>query len=131
MKKLFLLLSLICSSAVVFAQAEKKTTTTTTTITDKYPNHECYYMKAGILMHCLGTSEAPQKENVKFVNGSTLDTKGVITSKDGKVKKLAAGQCVSNTAEVGKYDEIHAALKQQPVEQPKPAQIQIQEEEKK
>ena len=72
--------------------------------------HECYMMKDGALMHCMGDNSTPQKAEVKLRNGATISADGVMTTQDGQSTKLQNGQCVLMNGVLGDCEKMHAPM---------------------
>ena len=77
MKTLSSLLIAMFFSAGIFAQdkMEKKADTQAT----QTNAHECYMMKDGALMHCMGPKQEAIKADVKLKNGTVISPKGTMT----------------------------------------------------
>ena len=71
--------------------------------------HECYMMKDGAVMHCMGEKGEPQKSEVKLTNGTVITPDGMVTMKDGNTKKLENGQCVSMMGSIGDCETMHSS----------------------
>ncbi len=72
--------------------------------------HECYMMKDGALMHCMGDNSTPQKTEVKLRNGATISVDGVMKTQDGQSTKLQDGQCVLMNGVLGDCEKMHAPM---------------------
>ncbi len=73
--------------------------------------HECYMMKGGSLMHCMGDNTTPQKTEVKLRNGATISADGIMKTQDGQSTKLQDGQCVLMNGVLGDCEKMHAPMK--------------------
>lgn len=116
MRKLMVLMVTVLFTTGVMAQTEQKSTTTTketTTTTDKttVKGHECYMMKEGTLIHCMGDKAEAQRTNVTLRNGTKITTTGEVITSDGKTMAVANGQCVDMKGMVGDCDKMHAGIK--------------------
>ena len=65
MKNLIALLVVVFLTTAGFAQDNKMQTKSETKTTSKM-SHECYQMKNGALIHCMGEKEEAQKKEVKL-----------------------------------------------------------------
>ena len=74
--------------------------------------HECYMMKDGALMHCMGDKAEAQKTSVKLKGGTVISPNGEIKMKDGKTLKLENGQCMSMMGSVGDCGKMHSPVKE-------------------
>ena len=72
--------------------------------------HECYMMKHGALMHCMGDKAEPQKTEVKLRNGSMISPDGIMKSEDGQSTKLQNGQCVLLNGVLGDCEKMHSKM---------------------
>jgi hypothetical protein len=106
MKNLIALLVIVFFASAGFAQDNKMQTQPQTKTTSKM-SHECYEMKSGALIHCMGEKEEAQKKEVKLSNGTTISPDGVVKMKDGTTKKLENGQCVSLMGGIGDCEAMH------------------------
>lgn len=73
--------------------------------------HECYMMKEGSLMHCMGEKSDAQKEDVSLKNGTVVTPTGEVKMKDGHKTKLENGQCISMMGSIGDCDKMHEMMK--------------------
>ena len=110
MKKLFMLPAIVLFTSAVFAQADKKMETQPQPAAKKM-SHQCYMMKDGAIMHCMGDKSEAQKTDVKLKNGTMISTKGEVTMKDGKKSMLANGQCIDLHGMIGDCEKMHASMK--------------------
>ena len=104
MKKL-ITFAIALFSITAFAQdskMEKKATTQNV----KYA-HECYWMKDGTMIHCMGEKNEPMKANVTLKNGTVISTAGSIKTKDGNTTKIENGQCVTLMGSIGDCEKMH------------------------
>lgn len=113
MKKLMVLMVSVLFTAGAMAQTEQTTTKQTTTTTEKSTTkaHECYMMKEGALIHCMGDKSEAQKTNVTLRNGTKITTTGEVITSDGKTMAVANGQCIDMKGMVGDCDKMHASIK--------------------
>lgn len=105
MKNLLTLIVVALFATTSFAQEskmEKKADTQTPAA-----GHECYMMKDGALLHCMGEKSEPVKADVKLKNGTVLTSGGVVTTIDGTQTKLENGECVSLMGGVGDCEKMH------------------------
>ena len=77
--------------------------------------HECYMMKDGALMHCMGDKAEVQKTDVKLKSGTVISTKGEVKMKDGQSIKIENGQCVSMMGSIGDCEKMHSEMKTEKV----------------
>ena len=75
------------------------------------PSHECYMMKDGSLLHCMGDNATPQREMVTFSDGATVTTKGILTYPNGDIRPMINGECIAMNGIVGDCEKMHASLK--------------------
>ena len=126
MKKLMTLIVITLFTVVTFAQ-ESKMEPKPEMKTDAKMKHECYMMKDGVLMHCMGDKMVVQKAPITLKNGTVISPKGEIKMKDGKATKLGNGQCISMMGGIGDYERMHSMqkaeqeIKQETEKKPVPA----------
>ena len=73
-------------------------------------HHECYMMKDGALMHCMGDNAVAQKTEVKLRNGSMISPDGIMKTEDGQSTKLQNGQCVLLNGVLGDCEKMHSKM---------------------
>lgn len=105
MKKLMSLVIVALFSSATFAQESKMQSAPANAPTKM--RHECYMMKEGALMHCMGEKAEAQQSEVKLRNGSIVFPDGTVKSEKGEASKLEDGQCIALTGVVGNCDEMH------------------------
>jgi hypothetical protein len=108
MKKFLTVAVVALFATASFAQdnkMEKKADAKSTTLA-----HECYMMKDGAVIHCMGEKNEALKSDVKLKNGTTITSTGVIRSKDGVETKLENGQCVSLMGSIGDCEKMHGDM---------------------
>ena len=105
MKKLMSLVIVALFSSATFAQDNKMEAAPANAPTKM--KHECYMMKEGALMHCMGEKAEAQQSEVKLRNGSIIFPDGTIKSEKGEASKLENGQCIAMTGIVGNCEEMH------------------------
>lgn len=108
MKKLITLIAVALFATASFAQ-DKAEKPADTKASGKM-KHECYAMKDGGLMHCMGVNAEPQKSNVTLKNGTVVTPDGVVKTKDGQETKMENGQCISMMGSIGDCGEMHASM---------------------
>ena len=115
MKKLITLTVVVLFATTTFAQEMKmdpKIEEGKTEVGAAKPMmHECYMMKNGHLVHCIGTKAEPQKTEVSLKNGTVITSAGDVKMKDGKSVKLENGQCISMMGSIGDCEKMHSATK--------------------
>jgi hypothetical protein len=108
MKKLITLIAVALFATASFAQ-EKAEKSADMKASEKM-KHECYAMKDGALMHCMGTSAEPQKAAVTLSNGTVISPDGAVKMKDGQESKMENGQCISMMGSIGDCGDMHASM---------------------
>lgn len=110
MKKLTTLIVVALFTTATFAQATKMEGKHEMHGDGKM-KHECYMMKDGALMHCMGDKAEAQKTAVKLKGGTVISPNGEIKMKDRKTAKLENGQCMSMMGSIGDCGIMHAPMK--------------------
>ena len=118
MKKLMTLIVVALFTTATFAQDSKMEKKAEMKAPMKM-SHQCYMMKDGALLHCMGDNSEPQKATVTLKNGTTISPKGEVKMKDGKSMMLENGQCMSMMGSVGDCEKMHAAMKTNKMPEPK------------
>ena len=124
MKKLMGLIICTMFASSVFAQGAKMEAKPSMKSGLKM-KHECYMMKDGALVHCMGDKTEAQNTAVTLKGGTVISPKGEVKMKDGKTMKLENGQCMSMMGSIGDCEKMHpskAVKKETPVsKEPAPA----------
>ena len=110
MKKLLTLIVVALFTTATFAQ-ETKSEAKPVMKSEMKMKHECYMMKDGVLMHCMGERAEAQKIPVTLKSGTVISPKGEIKMKDGKSIMLENGQCMSMMGSIGDCEKMHAYMK--------------------
>lgn len=108
----------ICCSAFSQEKATTKlpstvTTTKTTIVKQKdtlKPTH-CYTMMKGAMMHCMGAKSEIMKKDVTLMNGTTITTKGEVTTKSGTKSILTNGKAIDVNGKIGDFDKMHPVMR--------------------
>jgi len=115
MKKLFFIGAALVYSIGLQAQ-EAKPAPSADPAVDHPKGHECYMMKEGAMIHCMGKTSEAQKAEVKLTNGVVVSPDGQVVQVDGASVQMKNGQCVDLMGMIGDCGEMHKDLMKEPAE---------------
>ncbi len=115
MKKLFFIGAALVYSIGLQAQ-EAKPARTADPAVDHPKGHECYMMKDGAMIHCMGKTSEAQMTDVKLTNGVVVSREGQVVRADGESVQMQNGQCVDLMGMVGDCGEMHKDLMKEPAD---------------